>query len=71
MSRENPTTKLRRRLFSIWADAAQALANGDDISVAEIHREADGIINEAFGEQAKQREERRRRQIAAMLKGRS
>jgi len=65
-----PTTLLRQRLFTIWADAVQAIANGDAVNVAEIHAEADGLISAAFAEQAKQREARRRRQVAAMLRRR-
>jgi hypothetical protein len=65
-----PSAILRRQLFTIWADAARAIANGDHVNVAEIHAQADGIIDTAFAEQARQREARRRRQVATMLRRR-
>ena len=68
--RINPAVRLRQRLFSLWADSVQAIANGDAIDVAEVHAESDALIDAAFAEQAKQREARRRRQIAAMFKRR-
>jgi len=70
MSTATPTATLRRQLFAIWADAVQAIANGDPVNVTEVHAEADGLIDAAFAEQAKQREARRRRQVAAMLRRR-
>ena len=69
-ARVTPAARLRQRLFSLWADAAQALANGDPVDTAEIRAESDGIIDAAFAEQAKQREARRRRQIAPTLRRR-
>jgi hypothetical protein len=67
---ENPTALLRQRLFALWADAVQAIANGDPIDTVEVHAEAAALINAAFAEQAKRRETRRRRQVDAMLKRR-
>jgi hypothetical protein len=60
MAPRTPTALLRQRLFSLWADAAQALANGDPINTADVHAEADAIINAAFAAQARQLEDRRR-----------
>jgi len=44
--RYTPAQRLRQQLFSLWADSARALANGDDIDVPEVRRETDGLINE-------------------------
>jgi hypothetical protein len=52
--RITPAALLRQRLFSLWADAAQALANGDAIDVAEVHAESDALIDAFAAEQAKQ-----------------
>jgi len=52
--RITPAALLRQRLFSLWADSVQAIANGDAIDVAGVHAESDALINAAFAEQAKQ-----------------
>jgi hypothetical protein len=52
--RTDPAVLLRQRLFALWADSVQAIANGDHIDVAEVHAEAAALI-EAFAEQAKRR----------------
>ena len=66
--RENPTTKLRRRILAVYCDALIAWSHGEPIDTPAVHREIDALINEAFAEQAKTREVRRRQQVVAALR---
>jgi hypothetical protein len=44
------TSQTRQRLFALWANSVQALANGDPVNAARIHAEADAILRDAFDE---------------------
>jgi hypothetical protein len=59
---------LRQHILAIYSDALIAWSHGEPIDTAAVHREIDALIDEAFGEQAKTREARRREQIAHLLR---
>jgi len=66
--RENPTAKLRQRILAVYCDALIAWSHGDAIDTSAVHAEIDRLIDEAFADQAKTREARRRQQVVAALR---
>jgi hypothetical protein len=52
--RDNPTTKLRRRILAVYCDALIAWSHGEPIDTPKVHDEIDALID-AFAEQAKRR----------------
>jgi hypothetical protein len=66
--RTDPAARLRQCILAVYCDALIAWSHGESIDTPAVHAEIDTIINEAFAEQAKQREARRRQQVAAALR---
>jgi hypothetical protein len=64
----NPAARLRQQILAIYADALIAWSHGEPIDTSAVHAEIDSLIDEAFAEQAKQREARRRQQVVAALR---
>jgi hypothetical protein len=70
MRRITPTVLLRTRILGVYCDALIAWSHGEPINTPVVQGEIDALIDAAFAEQAKQREARRRRQIAASFRRR-